>query len=372
MYEDQTQDVILARLLSKIDDKYEKTPGNLVYDLLVPCAIEIYSLYQIIGALQEKINVDNMTSPELDTYVYQRKGIERKSGGYSSTVLDIQGNGNISIGDLFSTSNNIQFSATENVNINGTGQVHVICTQMGIIGNVPANSITQIPVTITGISSCNNSSTLTDGFDTETDNALRERYYEALKQSATSNNMAHYKEWALQVSGVGDCKVFSRWNGDLTVKVVIVDSNKDMPTDELIKQVQDYIDPMGVQDENGKWSTWGKGYGQSSLGALCTVFAPIAKNINVDVKVSKDANYTDEQIKQNIGTSIKQYLESISLDETNSYVSYAKIGNLVLNSTGVLDYSDLKLNSDTANIPVNLTANDCEIPVLGVVTIQDV
>ena len=374
MYEDQTIDAILARLLSNVDNKNEKTPGNLMYDVLRSSAIDENAIYKVLDNIISMIDVDNLTGDQLAKYVYQRKGIERKSGGYSSTVLDIQGNGSISIGDLFSTGNNIQFSATENVNINGTGQVHVICTQMGVIGNVPAGTITEIPVTLSNIiiTSITNTQAVSNGFGEESDNDLRSRYYQALREPTISGNRDHYKQWAEEYIGVGKALVFSLWNGDNTVKVVIVDSNKQLPEQSLIDKVQQYVDPKGLQDSNGNWSTWGGGYGQAPIGAYCTVAAPTSKTIDISVLISKDSNYTDDEVKQNIMDYINGYFSSIALDQVNNYISYAKVGNLILNAPGVLDYNSLSINGANTNIPLNLSNADCEIPVLGQVNITDV
>lgn len=46
-----------------------------------------------------------------------------------------------------------------------------------------------------------------------------------------------------------------------------------------------------------------------------------------------------------------------------TYVSYAKVGTLLLGTPGVIDYQELSLNGGTANV----TLTDEEIPVLGTV-----
>ena len=35
-----------------------------------------------------------------------------------------------------------------------------------------------------------------------------------------AGNKYHYREWALEVTGVGDAKIFPRYNGPLSIKVV--------------------------------------------------------------------------------------------------------------------------------------------------------
>ncbi|WP_289146330.1 hypothetical protein [uncultured Megamonas sp.] len=51
-----------------------------------------------------------------------------------------------------------------------------------------------------------------------------------------------------------------------------------------------------------------------------------------------------------------------------TYVSYAMIGSIILNNsatTGVLDYTDLKINSNTENVPLT----DEQIPMVNEVNL---
>lgn len=113
----------------------------------------------------------------------------------------------------------------------------------GVSGNVGAGSITMIPKTMQGITACTNLEPARGGYAAESDSALREHYYEALRTPATSGNIYHYKQWAKAVSGVGDAKVYPLWAGDNTVQVVIINDNMQPADDTLVKNVQDYIDP---------------------------------------------------------------------------------------------------------------------------------
>ncbi len=62
-------------------------------------------------------------------------------------------------------------------------------------------------------------------------------------------------------------------------------------------------------------------------------------------------------------SKIRSYLRDVSF--ANGYVSYAKIGQTILNTDGVDDYSNLKINSKTENIAISET----EIAVLGGVAV---
>jgi len=360
MYEDKTVANINTDMLGVIDDAYEKTAGNPMADIIESFAVQSGDLWSGLQFLFNKLDVDLLTGDDLTKYVLQRKAIIRKPSNNAVAVLDVTGTGSIKTGDLFSTSSNIQFESLEDVSVVGSGTVNVEAVLTGIIGNVGSNSITQFPVTLAGIVTCNNSLASYDGFEEESDDDVRTRYYEALQIAPTSGNIYHYSLWAKECDGVGDATVLPLWNGDNTVKVIIIDSNKQVASQTVIDFVQNYIDPKGIYNSvSNTWSTWGTGAGQAPIGAYCTIVTATSKPISISVNVMEAPNYTLAMIMTNIGISITAYLQEIAFKQ--SYVSYAKISSLVLGSEGVLDFTTLTMNGGIVNVAIG----DAEVAMLG-------
>ncbi|MBO7747345.1 baseplate J/gp47 family protein [Paenibacillus sp. MWE-103] len=336
----EPSDSLLQRLLDAVGDSYDKTPGYLVYDLLSSVAIQLGELEQRQRDSALLLDVDNLIGDLLAAFVFQRKGITRTPSTFAIGIVQAAGNGTVSIGDLFETKSGIQFAATATVAVVGTGAVPVRCAAAGAIGNVPANQITQMPVTLTGITGVNNSAPTHDGFEAESDESLRERYYIAMQMPVTSGNVFHYLQWAKEISGVGDVDVYPLARGVNTVEVVIIDQNKQPASETLIAQVQAYIDP----------NSEGLGNGQAPIGAHCYVISAEGLPVNITVQVQKEPGYTDADVIQHMQSSVGSYLKSIALKA--DYVSYAKVGEAVLNSEGVEDYAGLQLNGGTTNIAI--------------------
>lgn len=356
MYEDKTVDNIHQNLLNNISDDYEKTIGYPVYDLTRSYAIEEANVYTELSSIYDKLDVDNLTGDELVKSVYQRTGITRKPGGYATTTLNINATGTINIGDVFTTPSGVQFKAIESKVINGSDNISIQALNIGSGSNVPANTITQMPVTLQGVTSITNPSPVTNGYDVESDDSLRQRYYERLQTPATSGNKAHYKNWAKEVTGVGDAKIVPLWNGNGTVKVVIINSNKRAADDTLIKTVNDYIDPEPK----------GTGEGQAPIGATVTITSVTEKSINISAKITLDTSKCSlEQAQTALESNLSKYYSDIAF--INNYVSYAYIGNLIFNIDGIIDidYTSLLINEGTSNVPLG----DEEIPVLGTVSL---
>lgn len=346
------REVIHERMLKIINDKYDKTRGSFLYDATKPAAIEFEIKNDEILEVKAKLDVENLFIDELERFINQRTGITRKLATKSTTIVVISGQegSRIRIGDLVS-SETVNFLSLENKIIGPSGLINVFveCNEFGNIGNVPVGAINRFPITIPGLISVINEETVANGYEAESDTELRNRYYERIRTPATSGNKYHYLNWAKEVVGVGDARVISLWEGDNTVKVIIIDSNKQPASVDLINKVQEHIDP----------NISGLGEGQAPIGAFCTVISAIEKLIDISVTITKDSSYSIEQIKTSIEYEITNYLKSIAFRK--NLISYAQIGAMILDVEGVLDYSALTINLGIENI---IITNE-EVGVLG-------
>lgn len=350
----KTQEQILQELLSNISDIYAKNEGTLTYDIPSSVSIELASMYIVQKALYNMIDVDLLISDALTKFVKQRKGIIRKEATFSIGELQVTGNGTVLKGAIFESETGVQFEATETVNVVSSAIVPIKCLQSGIIGNLGANSIRFMPVTIQGITVVTNPQPTYDGFEQESDSSLRERYYLALQTPPTSGNIYHYELWANSVSGVGGARVFALWAGDNTVKVLIINSEKQPASQEVVQAVQTYIDPNAS----------GEGRGQAPIGAYCTVQSATGLNINISFTAQLEQGFTIEEAKSVVESEVKEYLKTVAFKQ--DYVSYNQIASLIFNTEAIRDFSNYTLNGLTGNVDVLNT----EVAILGNVTIS--
>lgn len=321
-----------------ISSDYEKTPGYLLWDISEAVGQEMDGQDAELANIRALFDVDNLTGDMLERTVRQRKGLTRKAATYAAGTLEITGTGAVTQGDLFETENGVQFAATETVEINETGTVAIEAADAGNVGVVGANTIIQMPVTLAGIVSCNNAEPTHDGYDAETDDSLRQRYYAKLRTPDSGANKYAYRNWALDVPGVGDAQVHPLGHGDNTVDVVIINTDKLPASQDLVADVQNYIDP----------GSSGRGEGAAMMGAHCYVSsaAGLAVNLTGKLIISGEQEGIEAAVKQ----SVKTYLTSIAYGGYN--ISYAQINNAILETAGVLDVENLKINGGVANIAV--------------------
>lgn len=341
----EDEKIIHDRMITNISDDYDKSKGNFVYDITKPVAVEFAKQQEKIAAVQEKLDVEKLTGDELTRTVYQRTGVSRKPATQATTTVIVSGTAGtlVKVGELVGTET-ILYTVIEEAILNESGFAHVRvqCNEFGQIGNVPANTIVNFPASINGLVNVYNPDPVVDGYEEETDNDLRQRYYDKLQRPGKAGNKYHYREWALEVTGVGDAKIFPRYNGPLSMKVVVIDANKLPANVELIEAVRDHIEeemPFGVDD--------------------LLIISAEALLIDLSVALSLMPGYTEEVVKANIKKNITKHLKEIAF--RTSFVSYAKIGALIIESDGVLDYQDLLINGSTANVVIP----DDGVPVMG-------
>ena len=347
--------IILNRMLADIDSNYDKSQGSFFYDVLSATAIEFEKKYKENENEIRKKHVDTAIGKELEELVKEYANMERKHSTQSSNVVIITGSNGYQIteGEMVA-SDGLNFIFTESTTIaDGTAVVAVKCEKYGSIGNVPVGAIKYFPKTLLGLKIVNNTLAFTNGYNEETNEELRTRYYTKVKTPVTSSNKNAYKNWALSINGVGSAKVKSLWDGPGTVKVIIINSNKMAADSTLVQSVKNLIDPGN-----------GDGEGESNIGPVCTVISAVELSINITVTLTIDTDTTStESAKLGIESGFTDYLADIAFSQ--DYVSYAKIGSIILGTIGIKDYSNLKVNGGTSNI----TVGDEQVAVLGGVTL---
>ncbi len=338
MFEDMTYENILNDMLSRVPSDVDKREGSIIYDALAPCAYKLAEVYFTLNNFIDLFFIDTTVSEYLDRKASDY-GITRKSA--TKAIRKIETTGSVDIGTRWGLEETT-YIITEK--ISGT-EYKAECEQYGEIGNIYTGELDNID-NINGVTA-----TLTDiiisGEDEETDDNFRERIYNSLQKPATSGNAYHYEQWALEVPGVGDAKVFPLWNGPGTVKVLVVDSNKEI--DETLEQiVYEHIESV------------------RPIGATVTVDSPNEKIINVAANIELDGSKTLNEVITAFSNTFTEYLKS-TVFKTYT-VSYAKIGSILLATDGVEDYSNLLINEGVSNI---IIGND-EMAIAGTVNLTEV
>ncbi|MBW3700551.1 baseplate J/gp47 family protein [Bacillus altitudinis] len=344
MFEDQSYEAIMERMLERIPDDIDKRENSVIWNALAPAAAELAQSYIWLDQVFDLVFADTAQGEFLDRRAAE-VGITRKAATSAVWSVTIQPeNVNIPAGSRFFIEDvYFQFSKDGTLECETTGTAG-----NGQLTGQPLLSLDNIP----GLESVIFEELKIPGQEEEDDEALYERYLMRARREAVSANKAHYKKWAEEVEGVGRAKVFPLWNGEGTVKVVITDGNFDVATDLLVNKVQEYIDPVP-----------GEGEGQAPIGATATVESAKWKDVEVSVSVELKMDYSIEDAQEEIEEKVKALLKSLAFEE--NVIRMSAINDILYHADSVSDYADVLINGEPKNLPLQ----DIEIPRLGQVNV---
>ena len=316
MYKARDQKDILQEMINSSRAKTGLFEGTFQYDALASNSIEFAKAEVELEELN-KVAFADTSYGEYLTMLAKQYGVIRKEATKAIGVLTVKGTGTVYAGATFATESGIQFVATENTDIKENGQINIEAATAGVIGNVDAETIKVISMSIPGINSVINENSTTGGYDEETDAELLDRYLFKVRNPATSGNKNNYELWAREIEGVGGARCIPLWNGNGTVKVVIIDANLNVADETLLNKVREYLEE------------------EKPIGADLTVVSA-----NIYGSVNKD------EFKEKVDTYFKE------IGFNRGYVSIAHIGKTLLECSGVIDYDSLTLNGEAKNIPL--------------------
>lgn len=348
MFEHMTFEHLMEKSLAAIPLNLDKRENGIIYAAVAANNMELAGMYIWMDTILKLAFAQDSNGEWLEKRAYEA-GVERrravKAKRRVAFNIPVESGERFFVDDIF-------YKVVEN------GVVE--CEEEGVNGNVPPNDSELLPVSnIPGLEYAVLGDIIIPGEEEESDMSLLERFLVERRRKATSSNKAHYKKWAEEVEGVGKAKVFPLWDGEGTVKVIIVNSEMKPASLELVQAVKDYIDPVP-----------GMGEGEAPIGAILTVESAQNKEITVKAKVSLRGNSIDE-VENEIAEELRKVFKELSFSESSSEekvsVKIATVSNILYQNRWIADYSDVLINDS----PSNLELEDVEIPYLVAVELYE-
>jgi uncharacterized phage protein gp47/JayE len=227
---------------------------------------------------------------------------------------------------------------------------------------------------IDGLESASLGEIHTLGSDEETDDALRTRLREKIAAPAENGNKQNYKTWCESVSGVGRARIEPLFAGENTVRAILYSAEGLPASAEVVKEVQDYIDPITQKyvftDSEGNDYICGDGFGNgvANLGAHFLAVSAEAVDITVSFTVTLRDGATMAGCQTAATEAITDYLQTLVLESdegANIIIRLSRIGALISGLAQVLDYESLMING----MEENVTVDSVGVPVLKEVII---
>lgn len=375
-----TYEYLMELALSFVPDDRDKRQGSIIYDALAPfCQVLAAGAIQLKNFYEQTYAV-TATGVDLDNRVAEQ-GISRYAATYAVkkiALADEEGNPvAVPIGARFSTvssTNPVNYTVTAQYVENGVavpGTYEATCEELGVIGNEYSGNLINITF-IQGLASAYMSSTLVPARNEETDDELRERYFDALNQKAFGGNIADYRTKVVAIPGVGAVQIYPVWNGGGTVKLSIVDPSYSPCSTEFIATVQKEIDP-----ENANGDT-GTGLGIAPIGHKVTVVTPDEVTIDVSATITLGTGYTLGQVETPIKDALTNYIQSLreswaDANDLNVYscdVFVSRVSAAIVGVAGVSNVTDVTINGAAEDIVLIQSGAVQQLPTLGEVVLN--
>ena len=344
LFNEQTYETLIRRILENTNkNNLDTREGSVSFNLLAPLAEELAKAYISMGDILNLAFIEDTFDEYLEKRVNEF-GIYRKDGEKATGAIRVTGSDNAYITNgTIVTCGDLEYIVLNDIVLPNDNIIYVEALEIGYKYNLPDGSTFELAEPIFGIETLTNETAFENGVDAETDEELRERFKYIIQNPRTSGNINNYKEWALECDGVGRVKVYPLWNGNGTVKVLII-GNDNLPcSTDTINEVKAHIEE------------------ERPIGATVTVETPELLELTFDIKIKLDSAYSLDSANEEIENSLKKYIENLEDEDVIYFKSLSTVGELEC----VDDITEFKINNKQQNI----TIGDYYIPIIKTITV---
>ena len=356
--EGETVESIHARMMTNLPADIDRSEGGFPWDYTRPTANEKaeYINYNLINTIRGIFAMH--CDPFLLDYHADKWGMKRRAAVQAKAILQMTGDAGIEIPAGFVVSTeasynrpSISFTTDGAVTLGGEPvSVTITAVDAGADGNVGAHTIVIVDSPIKGLSTIDNAAPAFGGIDEESDDSLRERVveYEQTQGVSFVGSYIDYKRWALEVTGVGSVQVQGGQDGDCTVKLILTGSDGNPASEEICQDVYNHIMRPDAESQR-----------LASVCDLLIVKPATTIQVTVEVTVELDGTVRLDDLQEELRLRLESYYHGDAIDQGE--VKYTSIGTIIRACAGITDYdyTTLKVNGGTRNIPVSIG----EIPV---------
>lgn len=340
------QEEIIKRISERLQIDANLLEGGFAQDIIGSISYELANITETeLNRIADKAFVTTAQGEDLDR-VGADYGIERRQDAAAIVYLEITGDEFAVINqNVKAIYNNLVYTVQEykKINSSGVARVKAKCDTLGVIGNVPADTITQFLTNYAGLRTVTNPEPSYDGFDKEDDEIYRQRILDYLASDSANCNKEQYETWAREVVGVLKAVVKGADEGMGAGNVGVFISAIDAAVSNELKQaVHDYIAQ------------------KQFINATLIVNSLNYVNIDVEANVVLKEGYSNIDIADQFKVKLKNYLNTVE-----KVVSYFKISELLFDCDGLEDVTDYTLNGFADSV----TLQDTDFAIVGEVQI---
>lgn len=363
MYKEMTFSKILNRMLEKVPNTFDKRQGSIIYDALAPICVEFAQMYISLENILKQGFADTADREFLIKRAYER-GLIPYPATNAILLAEFSGDINMKGGERFRLDDLIYFYMGEKED----NYYKLKCEETGTKGNIGYGELLPIE-NVEGLLKAVVVQIFNSARDEENTEDFRNRYFESFKNQAFGGNKADYKEKMKELNkiqkivdngGIGGCKIYRIKELGGRIKIHFINSNFNIPTENLLKLVQEEIDPIELS---------GEGVGIAPIGHFVTLFPANSVIINIDTQIDFKDGYSLEDVNAYIEIEIEKYINQIGKtweNENSLVVRISHIESILLDISGIQDVSNTRINS----VGENIILDEFSIPLRGYINVN--
>lgn len=352
---DITEDVLIEQFYDMGEFlNVDTRQGSIYWDACMGSIIRTSMFIEQLKMVKEIISLDTCTGDVLDEKMAER-GLVRNPEKPTPATYYVNFIGQAPDLDSKMSVEEYFFILSQD----SEGRYILISEDMGTDMNNLASGLKVVPeLDVDGLIAATLGELATPATDAEDDDSARERLKNRISGPDENGNKSQVRTWCESVEGVGAARIIPLWNGPYTVKGILVSTTGGVPSQTVVDNVQNYIDP----------GCTGMGEGVANIGQFFTAEAVEAIKVDITVSVLKKNDATYSGIQEGFKELLQKYFTDMALEEYASgmAIRYVRVGAILENMDEVIDYDQLKLNGKS----VNITFTNAQVPVLGEVTVD--
>ena len=353
MYEDQTQELIQARMLQNVPRSVDKREGSIIFDATAPASIEFMLLYAALDYFAKNTFGDTAERSYL-----VRRALERGLKPKEATYAVVKGRFtpaslSIPLGTRYSCEA-VNYAVTEKL----TGGEYLMTAETaGPAGNLPAGRLLPIDY-VEGLQTATLVEVTVPGEAEEETEHFRARYLASFDSQAYGGNIADYRLKVNAIHGVGGVKVYPVWKGGGTVRITFMTSDFKPPTAELVQKVQTTIDPE---------RNHGEGIGIAPIGHTVTVEGAKNAAVRIGLHLSFALGTAYPTYQRQVEEVIDNYLAELNrgwqatqraeidnVSNSGITIRISQIESRILAISGIEDIQHTTLDGHEENLTLGL------------------
>lgn len=364
-------DAIMEQLIDRVPDGIDTREGSIIYDALAPAAYLIAQTYMDIHSVLKDTYVQTAGGEFLDY-----RAIERGMRRNPATNCVVHAKFTDTNGQPYELELGARFASVGIDPIYYVAEERIADGVFMLRAEVAGNSANRYDGQILPIDSMNDfgygeiTSIEIPARDEEDDDSLRKRIMSDSTFTQYGGNVADYIAALQEISDVGACQVYPTWNGGGTVKLVVLGNDHLIPSDTLIKKVQELIDP---KDDKSN------GYGIAPIGHDVTVSAPTPLTIKFDVTLDLEPGRSADDVKREVHDAIESFIADLrrnkwgKLIDERSYdlsIYRSRLMASLLQINSIINVADLKMNGKAEDVALEFNGKKQDLPIVGEVVVN--